>query len=105
VCARSRLYGEDEIASLGLTGTVLATERWYGARGCDTCSNAGYLGRTVAAEVLTLTPEIKEMIVDRRSTAELRLAAVRNGLREMREAALAKARAGVTSLQEVVRVT
>jgi type II secretory ATPase GspE/PulE/Tfp pilus assembly ATPase PilB-like protein len=52
-----------------------------------------------------LTPEIKQMIVDRQPTEDMRMAALQNGLREMRQAALGKARAGITSLAEVIRVT
>ena len=52
-----------------------------------------------------MTPELKQMIVDRQPTEDMRMAALQNGLRDMRLAALGKARAFVTSLPEVVRVT
>ena len=71
---------EDEIAALGFGDPALAHETWHEAQGCEACFNAGYQGRTVAAEVLTLTPEIKQMIVDRRPTEEMRLAAMQNGM-------------------------
>ncbi len=104
-CSRARALREDEIAALGFGSPALALETWHEAQGCEACFNAGYQGRTVAAEVLTLTPDLKQMIVERRPTEEMRLAATQNGMREMRDAALAKARQGVTSLQEVARVT
>ncbi|MGO9546076.1 MAG: GspE/PulE family protein [Rhodomicrobium sp.] len=105
VCARPRKYTPHELASFGFEDGSLAAETWRHAPGCESCFGAGYAGRTVAAEVLILTPEIKQMIVERRSSEEMRAAALQNGLREMREAALAKARQGITSLPEVIRVT
>ncbi len=105
LCSRVRTYRREEILALGLDDAAFANQPWREAQGCEACFDAGYSGRSVTAEILTLTPEIKQMIVDRRPTEELRLAAIQNGLREMREAALAKARQGITSLQEVVRVT
>ncbi len=105
VCSRARTYTVDEILAMGFDDRSLAEETWREPKGCESCFNVGYQGRSVTAEVLILTPEIKQMIVDRRSTEEMRLLAVQNGLRDMREAALAKARQGLTSLPEVVRVT
>ncbi len=104
-CSRLRIHGPEEIAALGLDDMALALEAWHESTGCEVCFNAGYSGRTVAAEILTLTPELKQMIVERRPAEEMRQAALKNGFREMREAALSKARQGLTSLQEVVRVT
>jgi type IV pilus assembly protein PilB len=105
ICSRRRTYTEREIAAFGFKDNSLASETWHEAPGCETCFHAGYSGRTVAAEILTLTPEIKQMIVERRPAEEMRNAALQNGLREMRDAALAKARQGLTSLPEVARVT
>jgi type II secretory ATPase GspE/PulE/Tfp pilus assembly ATPase PilB-like protein len=104
-CARPCVYEPEEIAALGFDDPVFARGTWYEARGCESCFNAGYLGRTVTAEILMLNPEIKDMIVARSSTEEMRRAALKTGFREMREAALDKARQGLTSLQEVVRIT
>jgi type IV pilus assembly protein PilB len=104
-CSRPRKYREDEIAELGFENSGLAFETWREARGCDACFNAGYQGRTVAAEILVMTPELRQMIVERRPADEMRQFAAQLGVREMREAAVAKARHGVTTLQEVVRVT
>ncbi len=105
VCSRPRKYRQDEVAELGFDVSALSLETWREARGCDACFNSGYLGRTVAAEILVMTPELRQMIVERRPVDEMRRFAAQLGVREMREAALAKARQGVTTLQEVVRVT
>jgi type II secretory ATPase GspE/PulE/Tfp pilus assembly ATPase PilB-like protein len=104
-CSRPRTYSAREVEALGFEDLMLAEEAWLDAAGCDSCFNVGYSGRTVAAEILMLTPELKQMIVERRPSEEIRALALQTGLREMREAALAKARQGVTSLPEVARVT
>jgi type IV pilus assembly protein PilB len=104
-CSMPRTYTAAEIAELGVDDHTLAIETWRAAKGCDTCFGTGYLGRTVAAEILNLTPEIKQIIVERRPTEEMRQAAMAHGARDMRGAALAKARQGATSLEEVIRVT
>ena len=105
VCSRPHKYTFDEIAALGLDDFSLAAETWREPGRCESRFNTGYSGRTVAAEILLLTPEIKQMIVDRQPTEKMRMAALQNGLRDMRQAALGKARSFVTSLPEVVRVT
>ncbi len=105
ICARERRYTQPEIVAFGFEDGSLASEIWRDASGCEACFHAGYLGRTVAAEILVLTPEIKQMIVERRPAEELRHAALQNGLREIQDAALTKARQGLTSLPEVARVT
>ncbi|MGO9483292.1 MAG: GspE/PulE family protein, partial [Rhodomicrobium sp.] len=95
VCARPRMYRAEEIAALGFDDPALAHATWHEPQGCEACFNAGYLGRTVAAEILVLTPEIKQMIVERRSADEMRRAALKTGFKEMREAGLDKARQGI----------
>ena len=101
----TRIGPIEEIEVLGLDDYSLAAETWREPKGCESCFNTGYSGRTVAAEILMMTPELKQMIVDRQPTEDMRMAALQNGLRDMRQAALGKARAFVTSLPEVVRVT
>ncbi len=105
ICSRQRRYTVDEVEALGFDDFSLAAETWREPKGCESCFNTGYSGRTVTAEILMLTPEMKQMIVDRQPTEDMRMAALQNGLRDMRQAALDKARAGLTSLPEVVRVT
>jgi len=104
-CSVPRVYAQRELAALGLDDASFTGGNWRDAKGCDECDGMGYAGRTVAAEVLILTPELKQMIVERRPTEDMRAVALRNGFREMRQAALAKAAQGLTSLPEVARVT
>ncbi|MEP3243995.1 MAG: GspE/PulE family protein [Sneathiella sp.] len=73
--------------------------------GCENCSQSGYFGRSVIAEILTLSEEIKSAIVQRRGTAEITEIAEKNGFKNLFESGLTKVRSGETSLAEIYRVT
>ena len=73
--------------------------------GCDACNHTGYRGRTAIHELLDLSDNIREMIVERRPGSEVRRAAVAEGLTSLRESALRKVLAGVSTLHEINRVT
>ena len=75
------------------------------AVGCDACNHSGYSGRTGIFELLTVDEPMRALIHARASEAELREAALRNGLTLMREDGERLVRAGVTSAQELLRVT
>jgi type IV pilus assembly protein PilB len=77
---------------------------FYKGAGCEECRNTGYRGRVGIFELLSLTPELKEMILQKRSNAELKSAAQR-GMITMHQDALQKASAGITSLEEILRVS
>ena len=68
-------------------------------------SGAGYRGRTGIFEVLRISPAIEDLVMRRASVSEIRLQAYRDGMRTLREAALAKVIAGDTSLAEVLEHT
>ena len=73
--------------------------------GCLECSGTGYHGRTAICELLDLTDRIREMIVDRRPTSEIKRVACEEGMITLRESGLAKIRAGITSVKEINKVT
>jgi type II secretory ATPase GspE/PulE/Tfp pilus assembly ATPase PilB-like protein len=77
---------------------------FYIGDGCEECRNVGYRGRVGIFELLALTPELKDMILKKRSNAELKSAA-QKGMVTMRQDALQKASAGITSLEEILRVS
>src|SRR3989441_1254568 len=74
-------------------------------RGCEHCHGTGYRGRQCITEFLDLTDEIKEMILDRKPPSEIRKRAVSLSMTSLRQAAVEKLRAGVTTLAEINRVT
>jgi type IV pilus assembly protein PilB len=73
--------------------------------GCDACNHTGYRGRTAIHELLNMSDNIREMIIARRPGSEVRREAEVEGLRSLRESALEKVFAGVSTLHEINRVT
>jgi type IV pilus assembly protein PilB len=73
--------------------------------GCLECSGTGYHGRAAIAELLDLTDEIREMIINRRPTSEIKRIAKSQGMTFLRDSGLAKVRAGETTLREINKVT
>jgi type II secretory ATPase GspE/PulE/Tfp pilus assembly ATPase PilB-like protein len=91
---RSRLEG---------FGTRKLGGRFSIGAGCDECRGSGYRGRVGIFELLAITPELRELILQRRSSSEIKAAAQRS-MTTMLQDALVKAEAGMTSLEEVLRV-
>ena len=77
----------------------------YKGRGCSTCNNTGYKGRVGLYEVLELTDEIRQLILEGASAIELKQKAVDEGMVSLRRSGLTKVRDGLTTLEEVVRET
>lgn len=73
--------------------------------GCDKCSNTGYLGRIVIDEVITISSEMKRLILNNKSSVDLISAARKEGITTMREDGYIKVAQGLTTLEEVYRVT
>ena len=77
----------------------------YRGRGCVLCSRTGYKGRVGIFEVLHTSPQIQEAVLRRGTTEELKRLAVAEGMTTLRQSAIDKLRAGVTTVEEVLRVT
>ena len=77
----------------------------YMGRGCNDCNNTGYKGRIALYEVMPITDELKNAVVDGANTIELKEMAIRNGMKTLRQSGLSKVLEGVTSFKEVLRVT
>ena len=74
-------------------------------KGCGQCRGTGYSGRKAIAEILLLNDELRELITSRASVRKIKEAAKQNGTRLLREAALDLVEQGVTTLEEINRVT
>jgi type IV pilus assembly protein PilB len=77
----------------------------FKGKGCMACSETGYKGRVALYEVMVITEQIKDAVLQGGSAAELRELARANGMKTLREAGLQKIREGATTIQEVMRVT
>jgi len=93
------------LESLGsLSSSLSETSVLYKGKGCDECNNSGYSGRICINEVLVADDEIREAILRKASSTELRKIAIKNGMTTMLEDGLKKAEAGETTLEEIFRV-
>ena len=104
-CAVPYRPTDEELVDAGLTAEAVKGYNFMRGRGCGDCRGSGYRGRKAVAEVLTMNPEIAELIVERRSVRQIVEAAQRNGTRSLYEDALSLVATGETTLEEVRRVT
>ena len=107
LCVRCREQYEptkQELERLGLA-SAFAKNRppLWRPRGCPKCSETGYRGRVALQEVLSVTDEIQELILDRAGTTKIENTAIEQGMVTMRDDGLRKAAAGLTSVREVLR--
>jgi len=77
----------------------------YRGRGCDRCKNSGYVGRMAIIEAMTITDEIRKLIIARSSNREMAKLAINQGMRTLRMVALDRARDGLTTLEQVLVTT
>ncbi len=77
----------------------------YHAKGCEQCSHSGYFGRACIMEVLTMTDGLRSLVMRHATSGELRAGAIEAGMETMYENGLKKAVAGLTTIEEVLRVT
>ena len=96
--------GAAMLGSLGVNNPAKEGEVFFKGRGCEECGGSGYRGRLCINEVLAADDDIRDAIMRRASAAELRKIAVQNGMTPMLEDGFEKARAGQTTLEEVLRV-
>src|SRR3954465_10807449 len=89
----------------GLAPSLEHTHTFYEGIGCIECGGTGYKGRTAICELLDLTDRIREMILEKRPTSEIKKAAREEGMRFLRESAVEQVMNGVTTLREVNKVT
>jgi general secretion pathway protein E len=104
-CAED-FYPDDQLlADSGISKEMAIGMKFKDAKGCGHCRGTGYRGRKAVAELLILNDELREMIVAREPIRKLKEAAKRSGMRTIREAALEAVGNGLTTLQEINRVT
>jgi type IV pilus assembly protein PilB len=93
------------LQDIGFTPEEVKTVTCYRGKGCMACGDLGYRGRIALYEVMLLNEEIREAILSGASTSDLRDLGCKYGMKTLRESGLQKIREGVTTLDEVVRVT
>jgi type II secretory ATPase GspE/PulE/Tfp pilus assembly ATPase PilB-like protein len=104
-CKKPMKYDQEILESSGLDTAEWRDFTFYEGEGCIECAGTGYKGRTAIHELLDLTDRIREMILEKKPTSEVRKAAREEGMRFLRESALDKVKAGITTLKEINKVT
>ncbi len=104
-CRQVHKPTDQELSESGLNPDKYRNEVFYASVGCEVCNSTGYRGRTAIHELLDVTDNIREIILERRPGSEVRRAARAEGLTSLRESAIAKVFLGVTTLHEINRVT
>jgi type IV pilus assembly protein PilB len=104
-CKKRVYYSPEEFRNSGLNPAEWADVPCYEGNGCIECSGSGFHGRSAIAELLDLSDRIREMIVARRPTSEIKRAAREEGMTFLRDSGLNKVRAGQTTLREINKVT
>ncbi len=104
-CKHPVKYDDETLLASGLKLAEWGDVTFYEGDGCMECSGTGYHGRTAIHELLELSDPIREMILARKPSSEIRKLAREEGMRFLRGSALDKVRAGISTLKEINKVT
>jgi type IV pilus assembly protein PilB len=104
-CVHLVTYNDEQLRTAGVD-----PEQWHDfefreGTGCIECGGTGYRGRTAIHELLDLTDPIRELILEKKPTSEVRKLAQKEGMTFLRESALDRVRRGLTTLKEINKVT
>src|SRR6266704_3242477 len=104
-CKKELRYPASILEASGLDPQEWSQVPFYEGQGCIECSGTGFRGRTAIHELLDLSDHIREMILDKRPSSEIRRAAGEEGMKFLRQSALDKVKTGTTTLKEINKVT
>jgi type II secretory ATPase GspE/PulE/Tfp pilus assembly ATPase PilB-like protein len=104
-CRTPVKYSDEEFIESGLNPAEWRNVTIYEGRGCFECGGTGFRGRSAITELLDLSEPIRELILDKRPSSEIRRQARQEGMTSLRESALEKVKAGETTLREINKVT
>lgn len=105
-CVQPHAPAETDLEDLQMDKlNVPAGLTFFKGKGCNNCKTSGYKGRTAVHEMMTLSDGIRRLIVNKASASEIRRAAIDGGMVPLRKCAILKASKGVTTIEEILRVT
>ena len=104
-CKRAARVSRVLLEESGLDPSLEHSHTFYEGVGCIECGGTGYMGRTAICELLDLSDAIREMILEKRPTSEIKKAARDEGMRFLRESAVERVMLGITTLREINKVT
>jgi type IV pilus assembly protein PilB len=108
LCSDCKEPGEkhpEALHDMGMTGEQIAAATIYHGKGCKTCGNTGYKGRVALYEVMPFFDELKELVLQGASAAEIKAEMIRQGVQTLRVAGINKILEGMTTPEEVLRTT
>ena len=104
-CRQQVRYERKILEDCGFSQDQIANAKLMKGGGCRTCNGSGYKGRIALYEVMRFTDNLKEMVLQGASTAELKVGAIKNGMSTLRASGIRKVIDGVTTPEEIMRVT
>jgi type IV pilus assembly protein PilB len=104
-CKKEVHYSDEELEASGMDPAEWRNVPFYEGEGCIECSGTGFRGRTAIHELLELTDSVREMILAKRPSSEIRRAAREEGMHFLRESAIDRVKRGLTTLKEINKVT
>jgi type IV pilus assembly protein PilB len=104
-CKEPVTYPAKMFEDLGIDPVMFDGVQLFRGRGCDRCKNSGYVGRMAIIEAMTITDQIRKLIIARASTREMAKLAVNQGMRTLRMVALDRGRDGISTLEQVLLTT
>jgi type IV pilus assembly protein PilB len=104
-CKIQAQHTDEEFVESGFDPAEWRHVPTYEGRGCFECGGTGFRGRSAITELLDLTEPIRELILDKRPSSEIRRQARQEGMTSLRESAIEKVKAGETTLREINKVT
>jgi type IV pilus assembly protein PilB len=104
-CKEPVTYPPKMFEDLGIDPATFQGVQLYRGRGCERCKNSGYSGRMAIIEAMTISDQIRKLVIARANTREMAKVAVKEGMRTLRMAGLDRAREGVSTLEQVLLVT
>jgi type IV pilus assembly protein PilB len=104
-CKKQVAYPDSYLTESGLDPAQWRDVPFYEGSGCFECGGTGFRGRSAISELLDLSDNIRDLILNRRPSSEIRRRAREEGMTFLRESAVEKAREGITTLKEINKVT
>ncbi len=105
MCKEPVTYPPRMFEDLGIDTKFFQGATLYRGRGCERCKNTGYSGRTAIIEVMTITDELRKMVIERKSAMEIGKMAMAQGMKTLRLVALDKVKEGVSTLEQTLLLT
>jgi type IV pilus assembly protein PilB len=104
-CKEPVTYPPKMFEDLGIDPATFDGVQLYRGRGCDRCKNSGYAGRMAIIEAMTITDQIRKLIIARANTRELGKVAISQGMHTLRMVGLDRSREGTSTLEQVLLIT